>query len=75
MYNLITENNFRNILIVAKLFYYITYFIFCQEKGIMFMDVPDLATLREMLEKAIFECFDLDTLDLVYKILICDAIR
>ena len=39
------------------------------------MDVPDLPALREMLEKAILECFDLDTLDLVYKILICDAIR
>lgn len=39
------------------------------------MDVPDLATLREMLEKAIFECFDLDTLDLVYKIIICGNIQ
>lgn len=39
------------------------------------MEVPDLVTLRELLEKAIFECFDSSTLDLVYKILIADNIQ
>ena len=37
------------------------------------MESQDLATLRELLGKAISECQDLDTLDLVYKILISDS--
>ena len=75
VYNLLTEINYRNILIIVKLYYYNTYLIFCQEKGILFMEVPDLVTLRELLGRAISECFDTSTLDLVYKILICDSIR
>ena len=39
------------------------------------MDDPDLVLLRGLLEKAISECFDIVTLDLVYKILICDNIQ
>ena len=39
------------------------------------MESQDLATLRELLEKALSECQDFDPLDLVYKILICDRIQ
>ena len=39
------------------------------------MEESDLVMLREMLEKAISECFDFDTLYLVYQIIICGSIQ
>ena len=39
------------------------------------MEDSDLVTLRELLGKAISECFDPITLDLVYKILVADRIQ
>lgn len=39
------------------------------------MEEADRYCLRQLIEKAIEECNDIDTLDLVYKILIAGDIR
>ena len=39
------------------------------------MEESDLVVMRQMIGKAVEECVDMETLDLVYKILIADDIR
>ena len=37
------------------------------------MDDPSPEALRQLIQKAVNECTDPDTLDLVFKILVCDT--